>query len=221
MKKTFLSLFAAAVAFMPLQAFSQGFKTSGTGVAGIVPAGWQSTFETGDLNKDGIADLVIIAMPCDEENMKIRDDGYVYNFNQPVLAIYWGQKNGNYKLYKQYDNVIPARPSEFMSIESSLEIAKNGSFRIMLDYFASAGSWTQPRTTHVFSYRNGDFFLIGKDVAELERNTGKTVVTSENYLTRKRIVTTERPNRKPVVERINLPKANLKPLGFNLDETEE
>ena len=186
-----------------------------------MPAGWQSTFETGDLNKDGIADLVIIAMPCDEENMKIRDDGYVYNFNQPVLAIYWGQKNGNYKLYKQYDNVIPARPSEFMSIESSLEIAKNGSFRIMLDYFASAGSWTQPRTTHVFSYRNGDFFLIGKDVAELERNTGKTVVTSENYLTRKRIVTTERPNRKPVVERINLPKANLKPLGFNLDETEE
>lgn len=206
------------MALIPLQVIAQSFKTSGSSAADVVPNGWESDFKTGDLNKDGIADLAIIATPCNKENMRTRDDGYVYNFNQPVLAIYWGEKNGNYKLYKQYDNVIPARPDEFMSIDSSLEIAKNGSLRIILDYFASAGSWTQPRTTHVFSYRNGDFYLIGKDVTELERTTGKTVVTSENYLTNKCIVTTERPNRKPVVKRSRLPKANLKPLGFNLDE---
>lgn len=221
MKKSFFSLILTALVLMPLHAFSQGLKACGTEIADIVPAGWESTSNTGDLNKDGIADLVIIATPCNKEKMTTRDDGYVYNFNQPILAIYWGQKNGNYKLYKQYDNVIPVRPDEFISIDPSLEIAKNGSLRIILDYFASAGSWTQPRTTHVFSYRNGDFFLIGKDVTELERTTGKTVVTSENYLTCKRIVTTERPNRKPVVKRSQLPKASLKPLGFNLNEEEE
>lgn len=209
------------MALIPLQVIAQSFKTSGLSAADVVPNGWESDFKTGDLNKDGIADLAIIATPCNKENMRTRDDGYVYNFNQPVLAIYWGEKNGNYKLYKQYDNVIPARPDEFMCIDSSLEIAKNGSLRIILDYFASAGSWTQPRTTHVFSYRNGDFYLIGKDVTELERTTGKTVVTSENYLTNKCIVTTQRPNHKPVVKRSRLPKANLKPLGFNLEEYEE
>ncbi|MBR5639369.1 MAG: FG-GAP repeat protein [Muribaculaceae bacterium] len=221
MKKIFFSLIVASMVILPQQVVAQGLKTSGSSAVDIVPAGWESIFKTGDLNKDGIADLVIIATPCKEENMTTRDDGYVYNFNQPILAIYWGEKNGNFKLFKQYDNVIPVRPDEFMSIDPSLEIAKNGSLRIILEYFASAGSWTQPTSTHVFSYRNGDFFLIGKDVVELERTTGKTVSTSENYLTHKRIVTTDRPNRKPTVKNTRLPKSALKPLGFNLDESDE
>lgn len=218
MKKIIYSIIMAAVALLPLQVLAQELKASGTGTADIVPAGWESIFKSGDLNNDGIADLVIVATPCDEEKMTTRDDGYVYNFNQPVLAIYWGEKNGGYKLFKQYDNVIPAREDEFTSITPSLDITKKGALKIDLEYFYTAGSWTQPTTSHVFSYRNGDFYLIGKDVTELERTTGKTVVTSDNYLTRKRIVTTDRPKRKTTVKRTRLPKASLKPLGFNLDD---
>lgn len=218
MKKTIFSIIVVAAALMPLQALAQGLKTSGKSAADVVPNGWESTFKTGDMNGDGLPDLVIIATPCNKEKMKTRDDGYVYNFNQPVLAIYWGDKNGNYKLFKQYDNVIPAREDEFLAITPSLDITKSGSLQIDLEFFATAGSYTQPTTSHVFRYQNGDFILIGKDVVELERTTGKTVTTSENYLTRKRTVVTERPKRKAITKRSRLPKSALKPLGFNLDD---
>lgn len=218
MKKTIFSIIVVVAALMPLQALAQGLKASGKSAADVVPNGWESTFKTGDMNGDGLPDLVIIATPCNKEKMKTRDDGYVYNFNQPVLAIYWGDKNGNYKLFKQYDNVIPAREDEFMAITPSLDITKSGSLQIDLEYFATAGSYTQPTTTHVFRYQNGDFMLIGKDVVELERTTGKTVTTSENYLTRKRTVVIERPKRKAITKRSRLPKSALKPLGFNLDD---
>lgn len=218
MKKTIFSIIVVAAALMPLQALAQGLKTSGKSAADVVPNGWESTFKTGDMNGDGLPDLVIIATPCDKEKMKTRDDGYVYNFNQPILAIYWGDKNGNYKLFKQYDNVIPAREDEFLAITPSLDITKSGSLQIDLEFFATAGSYTQPTTSHVFRYQNGDFMLIGKDVVELERTTGKTVTTSENYLTRKRTVVTDRPKRKAITKRSRLPKRALKPLGFNLDD---
>lgn len=218
MKKTIFSIIVVAAALMPLQALAQGLKASGKSAADVVPNGWESTFKTGDMNGDGLPDLVIIATPCNKEKMKTRDDGYVYNFNQPILAIYWGDKNGNYKLFKQYDNVIPAREDEFLAITPSLDITKSGSLQIDLEFFATAGSYTQPTTTHVFRYQNGDFMLIGKDVVELERTTGKTVTTSDNYLTRKRTVVTDRPKRKAITKRSRLPKSALKPLGFNLDD---
>ena len=218
MTKTILNIIIATVVFLPQFSLAQGLKANGKSAADVVPSDWESTFKTGDLNGDGIADLALIATPCYKENLKTREDGYVYNFNQPILAIYWGDNDGDFNLYMQYDNVIPARTNEFISIDPALDITKKGVLEISLDFFATAGSWTQPTTKHLFRYQNGDFYLIGKDVTELERTTGKTVVTSENYLTHKRIVTTERPNRKATTKRTRLPKAALKSLGFMLDE---
>ena len=214
MKKSILAM----VALLPLFAMAQSLKDSGKGAADIVPNGWESSFKTGDLNGDGVADLAIIATPCDKEKMKTRDDGYVYNFNQPILAIYWGEKNGKFKLYKQYDDVIPERPDEYTDITPSLDVT-GGKLKISLEYFVTAGSWYQPIIPYTFRYQKGDFFLIGKDETGVTRNTGVTTVTSENYLTHKRTVTTTRPKRKkPTVKTTRLKKSSLKPLGFSLEE---
>ena len=220
MKKTISIVVLALATLLPVQAVAQNLKTAGKGVADIVPGGWESTFKQGDLNHDGIADLVVIATPCNKEKMKVRNDGYVYNFNQPVLAIYWGKKGGGFSLFKQYGKVIPARASEFLSITPSVDITSKGVLKISIEYFASAGSWEQPATTYQFRYQNGDFFLIGKDENVMTRNTGKTVETSENYLTGKRCVTTANAfnNKKPVVKWSRLPKAPLKALGFSLEQ---
>ena len=108
--------------------------------------------------------------------------------------------------------------SNSIQLEAHQAEVNSGKFSHNGEYFATAGSYTQPTTTHVFRYQKGDFVLIGKDVLELERTTGKTVTTSDNYLTHKRIVITERPKRKAITKRTRLPKSALKPLGFNLDD---
>ena len=218
MQKGFLSSLLIAMALMPLQSMAQSLNESGVDAKQIVPFGWETVEATGDLNGDGVNDLALIATPNNKEKMTTRDDGYVYNFNQPVLAIYWGQKSGGYKLFKQYDKVIPARQDEFVSITPSLSITKKGTLVINLEYFVTAGSYTQPTSAHTFRYQNGDFYLIGKDATELERTTGKTVVTSENYLTGKRCVTTGNISSKKTKDKwTKIPKQPLAPMGETLD----
>lgn len=218
MKKSFLIIILATLALMPMHVSAQGLKDSGKSAADVVPNGWESIFKTGDLNNDGIADLVVVATPCDKDKMQTRDDGYVYNFNQPVLAIYWGEKNGGYMLFKQYDKVIPARESEFISLTPSLSITSKGVLRIDMEVFASAGGWDATTTTYSFRYQNGDFFLIGKDESTVTRNTGVTTVTSDNYLTGRRCVSTGKISSKKTKEKWSrLPKQPLRPMGEPLE----
>lgn len=218
MKKILFGILATLV-ILPSQ--GQEMKKSGTSADNIVPNGWDYIFEKGDLNKDGIADMAIIATPLNEDNIKVRDDGYVYNFNQPILAIYWGKKDGSFSLFKQYNNVIPARPSEFISIDPTLSINDRQALSISLSYFASAGGWDSTTTTHRFRFQNGDFFLIGEDESVITRNTGALTETSKNYLSHKQSVSTSNisSKKKPVVKWTNLPKTPLRPLadGFELE----
>ena len=87
MKKTIMLL---AVSALVTVADAQSLQSSGRSSKEIVPQGWGVQEEAGDLNKDGIADLVIIATPNFRENIQVREgDGYEYDYNQPILAIYW------------------------------------------------------------------------------------------------------------------------------------
>ena len=157
----------------------------GTSIEDIVPDGWLHHEAWGDLNKDGIKDLVVVATPDDEEDLLRRDDGYVYNFNPPILAIYFG--NGQVQqLWKRYDYVIPADQSENCSHDIVLEITSRGALRIAISLFCNAGSYGTSTDTYTYRYQNGDFYLIGMDNEEMMRNTGENILVSENYLTWKR-----------------------------------
>ena len=162
-------------------------KQQGTSVEDIVPDGWLHHEAWGDLNKDGINDLVVVATPDDEEDLLRRDDGYVYNFNPPILAIYFG--NGQeLQLWKRYDYVIPPDQSENCSHDIVLEITSRGTLRIAISLFCNAGSYGTSTDTYTYRYQNGDFYLIGMDNEEMMRNTGEVTLVSENYLTWKRQV---------------------------------
>ena len=205
-------LLAGAFHFGQAQSLSQ----QGTSIDDIVPAGWQHQEAQGDLNKDGIPDLVVVATPNYEENMMTRDDGYVYNFNQPILAIYFGTGQSQLQQWKQYDNVIPADEDENCSHEVSLEITKRGTLRISILLFCSMGSYDTTFDTYTYRYQNGDFFLIGLDQQEAQRNTDECTTISENYLTWKRqeirenIVSKDKP---PYEKWSRLPKKPLERLG--------
>ena len=162
------------------------FKASGASVVDVVPADCDSIVVEGDLNKDGFKDVVIIATPRNPENMQTRDDGYVYNFNKPVMAVYFGNESGTYSLFKQYFNTIPGQEDEYQSVDIDLRINDKGVMRIGPSYFNSAGSSDSDASVYVFRFQNGDFYLIGKDTKSFSRYSGESTEVSENYLTHKR-----------------------------------
>ena len=195
---------------------AQELQKQGRGVEDLVPKGWEHTEATGDLNKDGIADLVVVATPDFKENTKTRDDGYVYNFNQPLLAVYFGTAEGKMQLWRQYDQVIPARQDEYVSIDASLTVTEKGVLKISLETFASMGGWGTENSNFSYRYQNGDFNLIGKEYQSMSRNTGEMETTSENYLTWRRQVVNENAfdDNIPKKEKwTKLPKKPLEKLG--------
>ena len=194
---------------------AEELKQQGTSVEDIVPAGWLHHEAMGDLNKDGITDLVVVATPDYQENTLTRDDGYVYNFNQPILAIYFGTGQGQQRLWKQYDNVIPANENESCSYETGLEITSRGALRISIQLFCSMGSYGTTTNSYTYRYQNGDFYLIGMDNEEMMRNTGETTAISENYLTWKRqVIQSNAFNDEPATEKWSrLTKKPLEKLG--------
>ena len=196
---------------------AQELQKQGRGVEDLVPKGWEHTEATGDLNKDGIADLVVVATPNFKENTKTRDDGYVYNFNQPLLAVYFGTAEGKMQLWRQYDQVIPARQDEYVSIDANLTITEKGVLRISLETFASMGGWGTENSNFSYRYQDGDFYLIGKENQSMSRNTGEMETTSENYLTWRRQVVKENvfedSNVTKTEKWTKLPRKSLEKLG--------
>ena len=178
----FILLVAALVS---LSAMAQNLKTNGNSPDELMPAAWDKVTATGDLDGNGIADLAIIATPDYKENLKVRDDGYVYNFNQPILAIYHGNANGSFTLWKHYDEAVIGDPDEFNFITHSLDINSRKVLKIGIEHFSSAGSYGTSKSSYLFRYQNGDFYLRGEDNEEMSRNTGEVVTVSKNYLTGK------------------------------------
>ena len=200
---------------LPLTGSAQRLFSKGSTIEDLVPEGWHVTQAQGDLNKDGIADLAMIVIPNDEDQMEVREDSVV--FNAPILAIYTGTREGGYSLMKIYDDDIMEAPdNEGVSIDHSIEITDRGVLKISVSYFFSMGSWSVPSATFLFRLQNGDFYLIGKDTDVFARNTGKAEKVSYNYLTRKcqRITYNAMDDSvKPKEKWSNLPKKPLQRLG--------
>ena len=188
MKRITTTLFLSACVFCNLQA--QSLKQQGTSVDDIVPQGWSHYETTGDLNKDGLADLVIMATPNFKERIVKRDDGYERNCNQPVFAIYLATADGHLKLWQQYGELLPADDidNEFCSWNFTFDITERGALNITVQPECSAGSYFTHIDRYTYRLQNGDFHLIGLESEDVQRNTGDVTVVSENYLTWKRQV---------------------------------
>lgn len=214
-----IQLFTVFLA-LPLWVCAQQLEASGATLEELLPEGWTHDEARGDLNKDGMADLAIIAVPNDAEHMVTREDGYVSNHNQPILAIYMGQAGHSYRLWKQYADILPAT-DEFTIVDHSLTITDRGTLQVSVSKFFTAGGWESPSATYVLRFQDGDFFLIGKETDSYARNSGEGEKVSENYLTRKqqRIIYNAMDNKvKPREKWSKLPYKKLERLGtFEMD----
>lgn len=181
-------------------------STTGTSANDIVPKDWKHTQSAyGDLNKDGIKDLVILSYPNDKSKIILCDNDREVDTNEPVIAIYIGQQDGTYKLWRECNNIIPA-DSEYMFIEShGIEIKSNGVLWVSWQDFYSMGSSDITKYKRLYRFQNGDFYLIGREDKSLSRMTLDETTVSVNYMTNKmytHILRYEGPNPKDTTEDI-------------------
>ena len=156
----------------------------------VVPNGWDIQSATGDLNKDGIEDFVLIVRPNDPAHIKTRDDGFEYNFNPLFLAVYFGSPSGVYKRFKVWHDTVSGREDEYTDITNELSITPKGAIDISVSSWSSMGTAATGGSTYRYRFQSGDFYLVGEESSWLNRMTGEGESTSINYLTGQKEITT-------------------------------
>lgn len=141
----------------------------------FLPKGQKSdTITTGDLNKDGLEDLVMVYQP--EKLLKKE------NSPERTLRILLKQSDGNYQLVAESKGAVAGESMNNIYF-SGLEI-KKGLLIINHDYIRGG-------SVHKYRYQNGGFYLIGVESRtgdasyysgiDYNLSTGKYISTYENW----------------------------------------
>lgn len=155
-----------------------------------IPSGWQlETKVTGDLNRDGISDVVLV-MRCTEPANVLKNGSReeLFDTNPRILAVAFG--NGTaYNLAAENHEFIPRSVDphleDFFDATSDGILIENGALKVTLRYFSGAGDWTMQTRNYTFQWQNDSFELIGLDIYETDRSNGKTEDTMIDYSTGK------------------------------------
>ncbi len=170
-------------------ATAQELKHEGKNISDIIPDDWEIfSSDTGDLNKDGLNDLAFIVRQQNKDLIEINDDGCIIDENNFIVAIYWGNANGIFTHYKDWNNLVWPESWSSTYDELSVDITPKGTLKFKVRIFLSAGGWTNPNYTVTYRFQNGDFYKIGYDSDEFNRGTMEGERISINYSTGKRYI---------------------------------
>lgn len=192
MKKS-ITIFSILVS---LTSFGQNefiLKKNGTTLLDIIPNDWKILHSTtGDLNQDGISDLVFAIQDTDINNFEINDGFGVdtIDLNPRLLGIYFGTKTGDFTQNFVSENFIILRDSPTMDEPfEGFSISEKGVLDINFRFWYSAGSWSMSNHKYKFRFQDNEFVLIGYDSNTAHRASGETTDYSINFLTRKMQIT--------------------------------
>ena len=184
--------------------FGVTFPEKSKEIKDFVPKNWKILAkETGDLNKDGIEDTVLIIENTNPsislKNSKTKDEEM--QLQTRILLILFKDRNNEYILIEKNDN-------EFMESENTDDMPslmdplmksnikiKNNVLMINFDYLMAMGSWETISITYIFRYDGNRFLLIGLDCYIEIRDTHRVHEYSLNFSTQK-IKITEDTNKK-------------------------
>ena len=177
--------------------FGENFPQKAKTVNDFIPKGWKKILTTnGDLNKDKLEDTVIVIEKEDKKNIK-KNDGFgpeELNLNPRILLVLFKQKDGTYILASKNDKgfIKSEGNDNNPALMDTLDdiIIKNNVFKIVFNYFMSAGSWWTSTNVYIFRFQNNVFELIGYESNAYMRNTGEKEGTSINFSTNKAKITT-------------------------------
>lgn len=183
--------------FLSLNCFAQNelltLKENGDSLDNLIPKGWKIVdSKLGDLNKDGIPDLVFVIQNTDKKNIEL-NEGFGNNTtdsNPRVLGIYFGTKTGAFEKKLVSKDFIVGRDSPAMDEPfEGVQISKKGVLEINFRFWYSAGSWGMSKHKYKFRYSSNEFVLIGYESSEAHRSSGVTTDYSINFLTKKMKIT--------------------------------
>lgn len=159
----------------------------------FIPKAWVILSQaTGDLNKDGLADLVVVLQNTDQKNIVINDGlgTDTLDANPRSLLIFFKDSISEaYKLITKNDSFILRHDEPQMDDPFSDIAIINGSLRLSFRLFYNAGSWYTSGYTYIFRYQKNEFVLIGAETSELHRASGESSRYSINFLTKKYSIT--------------------------------
>lgn len=159
--------------------------------------------DLGDLNGDGIADLILQG----EKEGESADDE-----SDRILILAFGAKDGTFKEAARSLTIVRCKICGGMLGGGAADIeVKKG----VLDVSQMYGSREGVNYTHRFRFEpeTGKFRLIGEEIAVFDRVTGATESKSINYLTGKQIITKTQYNEKTDKEVVQKKEEKILPKG--------
>jgi|GEM_PF-6204680 len=139
-----------------------------------IPAGWETIKETeGDLNSDGLLDMVVVA----EDRRSSQNKCMAENCTR-ILLVLFGNKSGGFDLSLRSERAVLLAdeggifgdPFEGLSI-------KNGV--LFVDFYGgSAWRWSKE---YKFQYQKGGWYMIGKAIHDYHNACPYQIFKSEDY----------------------------------------
>lgn len=202
------------------------FASTHDAFAQSIPNGWKVVNKiVGDLNRDGINDVVLVTEETNPANFKKKPEGTmgrdILNLNPRRLVILLGSSSG-FKEVLRRDDLLPSENAEDMGCledplaNGGVSIAR-GNLVIELRDSRSCGSYGVVNEKFTFRTQGTRFQLIGYDRSESSRSTGERSEYSTNYLTGKKKITTELNDFRDFKEKVSWKRLSSK-RAFFLDE---
>ena len=190
MIKYFISIGLSILTFVSFgQSEHPELANIGKKISDLTPDGWDTLASTiGDLNRDGIDDLVFAIKNTDNRNFKLNDGlgSDSTDLNPRILAIYFGDSSRTFKKQLQSNEFILLKESPTIDEPfDGLTIQNNGILKMNYSFWSSAGSWYMSNHEYKFRYQNDRFELIGYEETETHRGTMKSTNYSINFSTKK------------------------------------
>jgi len=166
---------------------------NGESLESIIPSNWRLLDSTiGDLNQDGVSDLVFAIQKTDQNNIQLNDGLGTdsIDLNPRLFAVYFGTESGILKKRLVSEHFILLRDSPTMDEPfEGFNISNKGVLDINFRFWYSAGSWSMSNHKYRFRFQNNEFTLIGYDSNEAHRASGETTDYSINFLTKRMKIT--------------------------------